>query len=129
VTILLDTQVWLWMLTEPDRISDEARAGLEDGTNVLLLSAASTWELSIKAALGKLTLPGPAESVVPDMITSSGVTPFPIRASHTLRAGSLPPHHRDPFDRLLVAQAQLEGVPLMTADRKLGLYDVEVRSA
>jgi PIN domain nuclease of toxin-antitoxin system len=117
------------MRADPDRISEEARALLTDGSNVLLLSAASTWEMSIKAALGKLTLPGPAESVVPEMIRVSGVTPLPIALSHTLRVGALPMHHRDPFDRLLVAQAQMEAVPLMTSDAKFGRYDLEVLSA
>jgi PIN domain nuclease of toxin-antitoxin system len=127
--ILLDTQVWLWMLAAPERLSDEARVMLADPTHELLLSAASTWEVAIKAGLGKLTLPGPAQQVVPEMIAASGVVPLPIQLPHTLRVAELPPHHRDPFDRLLVAQAQLEGVPVCTADPVLGQYDVACLSA
>ena len=124
--ILLDTQVWLWMLMSPDRLSDRGRSRVEDPATDLLLSAASTWEIAIKAALGKLDLPGPPEVVVPDMMDESQVTALPILLSHTLRVAALPRHHRDPFDRLLVAQAQLEGVPILTADARIRAYDVEV---
>lgn len=124
--ILLDTQVWLWMLMSPDRLSDRGRSLVEDPSTDLLLSAASTWEIAIKASLGKLELPGPPEVVVPEMIATSQVTPLPILPTHTLRVAALPRHHRDPFDRLLVAQAQLEAVPILTADARIGAYDVEV---
>ncbi len=124
--ILLDTQVWLWMLMSPDRLSDRGRSLVEDPSNDLLLSAASTWEIAIKASLGKLELPGPPEVVVPKMMDESQVTALPILLSHTLRVAELPQHHRDPFDRLLVAQAQLEAVPILTADARIGAYDVEV---
>ena len=123
--ILLDTQVWLWMLAAPDRLSEDARTRLADPSNELLLSAASTWEIAIKVGLEKLTLPGSPERVVPEMIEASGVTPLPVHVAHTLRVAELPHHHRDPFDRLLVAQAQLEGVPICTADPVLARYDVE----
>ncbi len=124
--ILLDTQVWLWMLMSPDRLSDRGRSLVEDPSTDLLLSAASTWEIAIKAALGKLDLPGPPEVVVPEMMDESQVTALPILLSHTLRVAALPRHHRDPFDRLLVAQAQLEAVPILTSDARIGAYDVEV---
>lgn len=124
--ILIDTQAWLWMLAAPERLRPATRALLEDPSHELLLSAASIWEMAIKSGLGKLTLPGDPEAVVPDMMERSGVTPLPVHASHALRVASLPPHHRDPFDRLLVAQAQLEGVPVLTADRAFLAYDVEV---
>lgn len=123
--ILLDTQVWLWMLATPDRFSGDARARLENGETELLLSAASTWEISIKAGLGKLELPGPPNRVVPAMMRQTRVEALPISVSHTLRVAGLPLHHRDPFDRILVAQAQLEDVPIMTADPALARYEVQ----
>lgn len=110
----------------PDRLSDTGRGLVEDPSTDLLLSAASTWEIAIKASLGKLELPGPPEVVVPKMMDESQVTALPILLSHTLRVAALPQHHRDPFDRLLVAQAQLEEVPLLSADAQLAAYDIEV---
>lgn len=123
--ILLDTQVWLWMLMAPDRFSDDARARLERSKTELLLSAASTWEISIKVGLGKLELPDAPERAIPAMMDRTRVEALSISVSHTLRVAGLPMHHRDPFDRLLVAQAQLEDVPVMTADPVLARYDVE----
>lgn len=124
--ILVDTQCWLWMLAAPERFAATTLALLRDPASEPLLSAASVWELSIKAALGKLTLPGEPEAVIPEMMARTRVTPLPILPTHALRAGTLPPHHRDPFDRMLVAQAQLEAVPILTADRALRAYAVEV---
>jgi PIN domain nuclease of toxin-antitoxin system len=121
---LLDTHVWLWLLAEPDRIDGSVRSQLADERNELLLSAASSWEIAIKHQLGKLTLPSPPSTFVPERIRRSGVTPVPVDHAHALRVASLPPHHRDPFDRLLVAQAELLGVPIVTADRQLAAYDV-----
>ncbi len=126
--VLLDTQVWLWMLADPDRLSAGGRVILQDPAWDLLFSAASAWEIAIKVGLGKLELPGPADVVVPQMMEHSRVTPLPVLHTHALRVAQLPPHHRDPFDRLLVAQAQMEKVPIMTADPKLAHYGVEVMS-
>ena len=96
----------------------------------ILLPAASTWEIAIKWAIGKLELPGDPEDVIGEMMSQTGVTPLPILHSHTLRVATLPHHHhRDPFDRLLVAQAQLAGVPLITADPQVANYDIEVIEA
>jgi PIN domain nuclease of toxin-antitoxin system len=124
VRILLDTHVWLWMLTDPARL-----AGVEDvitdARNQLLLSAASTWELAIKVGLGRLDLPVHLETYVPERMRATGVTPLPIEHRHTVELAALPPIHRDPFDRLLVAQARVLDVPLVTADRRLPAYEVE----
>lgn len=109
--ILLDTHVWLWMLTTPERFSDEARSEIEDASNELLLSAASSWEIAIKVSLGRLDLPEPPGRYVPSRIQSTGVHPLPVEHGHALLTAELPHHHRDPFDRLLVAQAMAEGVP------------------
>ncbi|MGI9037429.1 MAG: type II toxin-antitoxin system VapC family toxin [Gemmatimonadota bacterium] len=124
--ILVDTHCWLWMIGEPDRFSDPTRDLLRNTDNELLMSAATAWEIAIKYAIGRLELPGEPAEVVSEWIVRSGVSPLPILHSHALRVASLPPHHSDPFDRLLVAQAQLEGVPILTADRAFEDYDVEV---
>ncbi|HEX9671647.1 MAG TPA: type II toxin-antitoxin system VapC family toxin [Thermoanaerobaculia bacterium] len=124
--VLLDTQVWLWMQMAPRRLSAETRELLLDPANDLLLSAASAWEIALKYALRKLPLPEPPSDYVPSRMRASGTTALPIHHAHVLWTANLPPHHRDPFDRLLVAQAQLEGLPLLTADRQLAAYDVEV---
>ncbi len=125
MTLLLDTHVWLWMLAAPERLG-EARAVLEDGERTLLLSAASSWEIAIKHQLGRLELPQPPERFVPDRLRLTGVTPIAIEHVHVLEAGRLPAHHRDPFDRVLVAQARPLGVPIATADPVIRSYDVTV---
>jgi PIN domain nuclease of toxin-antitoxin system len=126
VTILLDTQCWLWWLVSPEKLSSSALQQLADGENTLLLSAASSWEIAIKYSLGKLPLPEPPEAFVSSRIIRDGVTPLPVEHAHALRVSALPLHHRDPFDRLLIAQAQIEGVPVMTVDPVFLRYGVEV---
>lgn len=125
--ILLDTHVWLWAITAPERIGRESRDLLEDRNSELLLSAASSWEMAIKYRLGKLPLPCPPEEFVPSRLARDGIVPLPIEHTHALRVATLPLHHRDPFDRLLVAQAQLEGLVIFTADEAVAQYDVECR--
>jgi PIN domain nuclease of toxin-antitoxin system len=124
--ILLDTHAWLWMIAAPERLAPAARETLAAGSTVLYLSAASGWEISIKQALGRLNLGGDPEHAIPELMLRSDVVALDITHRHTLRAGSLPPHHRDPFDRLLIAQAQIEGLPVMTAGAAFRQYDVEV---
>jgi len=129
VRVLLDTQVWLWMLAAPERLSEPSRALVVSTDNELLLSAASAWEIAIKYALGKLRLPETPGDLIPRLMTRTGITPLPVQHRHALHVATLPPRHRDPFDRLLVAQAQLEGLPILTADKNLALYDVETLRA
>lgn len=129
MTYLLDTQVWLWLQNDPERVSDEVRSRLVDVATELLLSAASSWEIAIKYSLGKLPLPAPPRDYVPSRMRSGAVTGLPVSHAHVLHVATLPFHHRDPFDRLLVAQAQLERIPLVTADRQIEKYDVEVLPA
>jgi len=126
VRILLDTQCWLWLISAPERFSDEARTLVERVENDLYFSAASAWEIAIKHGIGKLELPGPPADVVPDLMSRTAVLPLPIHHAHALRVEELPLHHRDPFDRLLVAQAQLETLPVLTSDPQFDVYDVEV---
>ena len=103
----------------------EESALVEDAANDLLLSSASSWEIAIKWSLGKLELPEPPEDYVPSRLRSSGVTPIPIEHSHALRVTDLEAHHRDPFDRLLIAQALVEDVPILTADPAFADYPIE----
>jgi PIN domain nuclease of toxin-antitoxin system len=126
---LLDTHVWLWMNGEPRRLSSETRELLADPATELYLSAASAWEIAIKAALGKLQLPMPAARYVAERTAANRLRSLPITAGHALTAGALPPHHRDPFDRLLLGQAIVEELPLLTADRQMGAYDAPLRWA
>jgi PIN domain nuclease of toxin-antitoxin system len=124
--VLVDTQCWLWMNMAPERFSDTARALIERPETELLLSAASAWEIAIKYALGKLVLPMHPSDYVPGRMTQTRTAALDVSHEHALRTCDLPPHHRDPFDRLLAAQAQIERLPLLTADRQFAAYDVEV---
>jgi PIN domain nuclease of toxin-antitoxin system len=127
--VLLDTQSWLWMAAAPDRLSHTARVTVEDADNELFLSAASAWEIAIKHALGKLQLPEAPVSYVPTRMRLLRTSPLPIEHGHALRVNLLPPHHRDPFDRLLVAQALEERMPVLTSDPVFASYNVTVIAA
>lgn len=119
--LLLDTHTLLWAVSMPDELPPRVRALLEAGTTHVSVSAASTWEIAIKAAIGKLVVDFPA------LLSALGSLEFselPIGFDHTRRAGRLPPIHRDPFDRMLVAQAMEDGLTLVTRDPNIGRYDV-----
>jgi PIN domain nuclease of toxin-antitoxin system len=124
--ILLDTQCWLWMAASPDRFSPRARALVETFDHELFLSSASAWEIAIKHALGKLQLPEPPTRYVPSRVERLKTTPLSIEHDHALRVAALPPLQRDPFDRMLVAQAQAENLSILTADPMIGRYNVDV---
>lgn len=104
----------------PERIREE----LADPRNDVLVSAVSTWEIAIKSAIGKLQLPGEPGSYLPDRMRRASLTALPITTEHTYGVFALPKHHQDPFDRLLIAQAQLEGLSVVTNDRIFEEYDV-----
>ncbi len=124
--VLLDTHVFLWWnTTHGSRVSEVARALIEDPSNEVLVSAASAWEMAIKSAAGRLQLPSPVARYVPDRLRRSGFAALPVQLDHALRTALLPSIHTDPFDRLLVAQAQAEDLPIITADPLIGRYDVE----
>jgi PIN domain nuclease of toxin-antitoxin system len=123
---LLDTHSWLWMRAEPDRLSEPSRELLRDPSSELFFSAASAWEIAVKFATGKLRLPEPPVDFVAQRLAEDRVSALPILIAHALHAGELPPHHRDPFDRLLIAQARIEGLTLLTADREIAKYDVPI---
>jgi PIN domain nuclease of toxin-antitoxin system len=125
VKILIDTSCWLWSLATPERLNKRTRALLSDPAHTLYLSAASSWEIAIKAALGKLHLPEPPDKYVPSRMEALDIRGLPVEHAHALRVFGLPRHHRDPFDRILVAQAQTESLTILTADRAFAAYDVE----
>lgn len=111
------------MLVSPERLG-KLRPLVEDAANELLLSAASSWEISIKYSLGRLSLPEEPVTFVPNRIQATAVSPVAVEHRHALAVSELPLHHRDPFDRLLIAQARVLGVPLATADDRLTRYDL-----
>ena len=129
MTYLLDTHVFLWLLGRPERIRPDLLEHLRSGETALLLSAASSWEIAIKWTVGRLPLPRPPADYVPDRMRRLGITGLAVSHAHALRTAALPPHHRDPFDRLLVAQAQADDLPIVTVDRAFEAYDVQTIDA
>lgn len=123
--VLLDTQAFLLWVSGSDRLTPRAAEVIADPASTVLVSVVSAWEISIKSAAGRLELVGPADQYVPDRIREHGFEPLSIELSHALRAGALPRLHGDPFDRMLVAQGQVEDVPIVTGDPLLSRYDVE----
>jgi PIN domain nuclease of toxin-antitoxin system len=122
VRLLLDTHVLLWALIEPKRLGSEFQTLLENPDHEVLFSAASVWEMSIiKAALGRADFQV-APAVIVEAAQATGFTELPVRAAAALKVATLPHHHGDPFDRLLVAQAMTEPAALYTADAELGAY-------
>ena len=121
--LLVDTHALLWWLTDDPALSPEARDAIADPLSEPFVSAASMWEIAIKRSLGKVTAPDD----LPDRIADEGLPWLPISASHAWQVRELPLHHRDPFDRILMAQALIERLPIITADPHFGQYGVEVR--
>lgn len=121
--LLLDTHVVLWWLADDETLSEEVKQIIDTEAEAFI-SAASVWEIAIKQALGKLT--GPPDLL--DTLDRSGLVELPIRSRHAAEAGGLPPLHRDPFDRMLVAQARCEGLTLLSRDPQVRRYDVPLRT-
>jgi PIN domain nuclease of toxin-antitoxin system len=126
VNAILDTHAFLWMVTDDRRLSEAARAAIADGANQVFLSAASMWEIVLKTGAGKLHLRGGPARFLEREIRRNRLAPLPIQSAHVLRVSSLPTIHKDPFDRLLIAQAQVENLPLITADPAITRYPVQV---
>ena len=124
--ILLDTHALLWWLADDPRLSETARKTISDGRNVLLWSMASSWEIAVKVGIGKLSLGRPLQQLYVEIVTKQAVELLPVTHDHCTLLAGLPLHHRDPFDRMLVAQAQREKLPLLSADPKISRYEVEV---
>jgi PIN domain nuclease of toxin-antitoxin system len=125
VKYLLDTNVFLWSSGAPEKLNREAAAILSSATSEAYLSAASSWEIAIKFALRALKLPSSPSQFVPDAMRVLSLRSLEISHFHSLAAGELPAYHRDPFDRMLIAQAGAENLVLLTADRVFAKYDVE----
>ena len=123
---LLDSHVLLWWWFDPDRLSQQARSLLLDPSTTLLVSAASVWELSLKHHQGKLPELATAITDLPGLLQADGFQPLPISIAHGLRAGGYSQPHRDPFDRMLAAQAELEGLVLITADTQLSNFPCKI---
>ena len=117
------------MNVSPERLSPKSRRLLSDPGTTRMLSSASIWEIAIKFQLGKLALPAPPREYVQSRLVLTQTRPLPIEMSHALRVAELPLHHRDPFDRMLIAQVMVEGLPIITSDPKFREYDVEVIAA
>jgi PIN domain nuclease of toxin-antitoxin system len=122
VRVLLDTHALVWMSHDAPGLSLRARQVADDLSNEVLLSVASAWELAIKHGLGKISLRGTYREFIGGALSRGRMTLLPITLDHLERLSGLPPHHRDPFDRLLVAQALAEGVPILSADAALDGY-------
>lgn len=122
--LLLDTQCWLWWFAQPEKLNESVIEKIADEANELWFSVASVWEISIKVSIGKLPLPEPIGDYVSTRMTQLGAMSLEITAAHAVRVSGLPLHHRDPFDRMLIAQAQLENMTLVSADLMFQKYDV-----
>jgi PIN domain nuclease of toxin-antitoxin system len=124
--LLLDTHTFLWWLEDNPLLATTARAAIEIGENEVFFSAASAWEIAVKTQLGKLRLPSDPEPFISQQLQLNGFRPMPIGITHALHTASLETIHRDPFDRILIAQSQLEQMPLVTADPLITQYNVSV---
>lgn len=120
MNLLLDTHALLWWLDDPDLLAEEARSAIEDGNNMVFVSAAVAWEIAIKKSLGKLEAPDDLQ----DMMGEEHFQPLPITIPHALAVAGLPAIHQDPFDRIQIAQAQLEKLTLVTRDGFIPQYAV-----
>jgi PIN domain nuclease of toxin-antitoxin system len=123
---LLDTHVLIWWITSDKRLSEKTRTLISSHRNTLHWSVVSSWEISIKHALGRLVFDEAPEILIPAELDRNHIDTLLITNTHAFTAGQLPPHHKDPFDRMLVAQAQRESLGIISNDSKLGLYDVDV---
>jgi PIN domain nuclease of toxin-antitoxin system len=124
--LLLDTHAFLWAIDNDPRLSQKAREAIVDGNNVVFVSAATAWEIAIKKAIGKLKVP---RGDYLEELKLHRFTPLDITTEHALAVENLPFHHNDPFDRMLIAQASLENLTLVTRDPKVMAYEVQVIEA
>jgi PIN domain nuclease of toxin-antitoxin system len=125
VRALIDTHAFLWWNTDDDRLSPVAKEVIRDGRNQIVVSVASIWEVAIKVSRGRLELPDEVGAYAADRLIRNRWSALAIELQHAIRAAALPLIHADPFDRVLVAQAQVESLPIVTADVAIGRYDVE----
>ncbi len=123
---LLDTHTLIWLDSEPEKLSSKAIELCADRTNRLLLSIANVWEMQIKIQLGKLTLPDRLANIIATQQATNGIQLLPIELPHIFELATLPNYHKDPFDRLLIAQARVEKAVLITSDQQFARYPVSV---
>jgi len=126
LNILLDTHVFLWAILEPHRLTASMRRFFIDPDNQLFMSTASIWEICHKYAIKKLLLVVAPDILIPQQMKIQGILPLPLNMTHALQAHQLPLHHRDPFDRMIVAQARVEVMPIMSADSALKAYGIRI---
>ena len=124
--LLLDSHAFVWWSSEPEKLSPRARASCEDSNNMLLLSVASVWEMQIKLQLGKLKLDAPLRTLIENQQRNNGLLILPIEIEHALALDTLPLHHKDPFDRMLIAQANAEELFLISKDEIIKAYPVKL---
>ncbi len=122
--ILLDTHTFIWLSGKSTQLSAEAAKLIADPNNTLLLSLASMWEIQIKMGIGKLTLPKPLPDAIQELVLHNRLRLMPIELIHIYALATLPDHHRDPFDRLLIAQAVSENLPILTSDPLIARYPI-----
>ena len=122
---LSDTHTFLWWITDDKRLSARVREIMGNVENHLFLSAASGWEMAIKARLGKLSLPDNLETFISKQLSDNEIHSLPIQMAHALYVYDLPDYHRDPFDKLLIAQARMESMPILTSDQQIVRYPVK----
>jgi PIN domain nuclease of toxin-antitoxin system len=123
---LIDTHIFLWFINNDPQLSPTAKTLLESDVE-LLLSVASLWEIAIKISTGKMTLPKPFEIFIPEQLQQNDIIVLPIETNHLTYITTLPCHHRDPFDRLLIAQSIVEGIPIVSVDAAFDPYKVDRR--
>lgn len=126
MNLLLDTHTFLWWIAGSKYLSKTARELITDGANTIYWSAASSWEVAIKYRLGRLDLKDTPENILPAELVKNRIESLPIMDIHAFAAGQLPYHHRDPFDRMLIAQARLESLALISNDSIMGKYQTDI---
>jgi PIN domain nuclease of toxin-antitoxin system len=123
VRLLLDTHAFIWACAEPEKLSPAEQEAIASSDNEVFVSAASAWEIAIKRTLSRLEFP---VERFDEFAAAMGFEPISMTSSHAIAAGGLPRHHEDPFDRMLIAQAGIEGTTILTNDRKFAMYDVSI---
>jgi PIN domain nuclease of toxin-antitoxin system len=123
--LLLDTHTFIWFVTDHPRLSVTAKALIESGNNEILVSIVSLWEIALKMSLGKLNMGATFDQLIPQQLIENDMTLLPIEVSHLYQLVQLPFHHRDPFDRLLIAQGVSAGLPLISRDPQFDAYPVQ----
>lgn len=121
---IADTHAFIWFVADAPQLGAGAKKLFESSENECLFSIASVWEIAIKASLGKLSFEKPLEQFLPEQMAANSIRLLDISLSHTLRVANLPFHHRDPFDRLIIAQSLIENLPVMSDDRKFDAYGI-----